>query len=285
MGNAQDTALLTVEILEKILLSLDLKSILTSAQSVCHSWHDLISTSPSLQKHLYFQPDWNRKNKHRNPLLAPLFPGWFPLTDPQPGQALEEHGMLYSDFLGQRHDFESLALAQPDRNLFFMDKDASWRRMLIQQPPILDLAIFRARCNRGGTFLTGPHIQQLPQETNQDKKSVKDLYSLSLAGSNPLRMGLFFDEVVRTNGAIPRCWMILWDNENVQIPHGIHYYPFKEEEKQTLREILETYGMTMVVYQTQQCKRPFCWTPGEKFIFPQRDCGPAQYSEHSVSIR
>lgn len=162
MESAQGTALATVEVLENMLLRLDLKSILTSAQRVCHSWHDLVSTSPSLQKHLYFQPDWQRRHKNRNPLLAKHFPGWFPSTEPQLERATE-HGIIKSGHLGTESDFENLTLAQPDKNASFMWKNASWRRMLVQQPPILDLAIFKVSSARGGKFIRGPYIQELLQ--------------------------------------------------------------------------------------------------------------------------
>lgn len=264
MESAQDTALATVEVLENILLSLDLQSTLTSAQRVCHSWHDLVSTSPSLQKHLYFQPDWQRRHKHRNPLLAKLFPGWFPSAEPQLERVIE-HGIIESGYLGSESDFENLTLAQPDKNASFMWKNASWRRMLVQQPPILDLAIFRVKSARGGKSMRGPYIQEMLQADI----SVEDLYSQSLAAPNPLRMDLFFDQVIHTNGAIPTCWMTMWYNgdREAQVPSAIGSYKFKEEGKRMLRETVELYEMGLVVYQTQQCKRPFHWTPGKKFIF------------------
>ena len=37
------------EMLEAILLHTDMCTLLTSAQRVCHYWHDLIKESPSLQ--------------------------------------------------------------------------------------------------------------------------------------------------------------------------------------------------------------------------------------------
>jgi hypothetical protein len=70
MISAQDIALATVEVLENILLSLDIKSILTSAQRVSHSWEGVISTSLSLQKHIFLQPEWNGKHKERYNILA-----------------------------------------------------------------------------------------------------------------------------------------------------------------------------------------------------------------------
>lgn len=82
-------------------------------------------------------------------------------------------------------------------------------------------------------------------------------------------MDLFFDQVIHTNGTIPTCWMTMWYNgdREAQIPSAIGNYTFKEEGKRMLRETLEAYEMVLVVYQTQQCKSPFHWTPGKKFIF------------------
>ncbi|KAJ5086376.1 hypothetical protein NUU61_007683 [Penicillium alfredii] len=266
MESAQDTALATAEVLENILLGLDLTSLLTSAQRVCHSWHNLVSTSPSLQKHLFLQPDWQKRHKTWNPLLSARFPHWFPPTHTE-SQANEDNCHIEGGgTLLEKSDFEKLPLAQPDTIASFMYKNASWRRMLVQQPPVLDLAVFRVWYFRGGCSLKGPYIQQMLR----DDESVQYLYSQSLAASKPLRMDSFFDQVMQTRKAIPTQWMILWDTGVQQIPSTMDDYTFDLEEKQILREALAFYGMILVVCQTKQCKSPFLWIPGEKFMFPDR---------------
>ncbi|RAL15382.1 uncharacterized protein BO97DRAFT_411517 [Aspergillus homomorphus CBS 101889] len=47
---------LVYELLEAILLLTDPRTLLTSAQRVCHFWHDLIQDSLEIQRALYFKP-------------------------------------------------------------------------------------------------------------------------------------------------------------------------------------------------------------------------------------
>lgn len=44
------------ELLELILLHVDLRTILTSAQRVSRAWHALVTTSTALQRALFFAP-------------------------------------------------------------------------------------------------------------------------------------------------------------------------------------------------------------------------------------
>lgn len=54
-----EQALSTAELLELILLNLDLRTLLTTAQRTSRDWNSLIRDSHSLQEHLYFIPDEN----------------------------------------------------------------------------------------------------------------------------------------------------------------------------------------------------------------------------------
>ncbi|KAK8114680.1 hypothetical protein PG999_006749 [Apiospora kogelbergensis] len=56
MWSATETALATPELLEAILLGVDMRTVLISAQRVCRYWRELISQSGPLQEHLYFKP-------------------------------------------------------------------------------------------------------------------------------------------------------------------------------------------------------------------------------------
>lgn len=105
--------LATPELLECVLLHLDMRTLLVSAQRACRVWHELIATSPALQEALFFKPDdvcgtGRAKTKRRkgqgndvtlptdetadgndddeeqknvvvrkNPLPASVFPAWF----------------------------------------------------------------------------------------------------------------------------------------------------------------------------------------------------------------
>jgi hypothetical protein len=123
-----------------ILLQTDMRTLLTSCQRVCRDWHDLITTSPSIQKSLFFTPikesEWGAGEKLPNLLLAAMFPTIFPAKgDPR------KRDFHFSD-CAMAKDAVSL-----DR---FIQKNASWRRMLVQQPPIFELGLFHIDSGRGG---------------------------------------------------------------------------------------------------------------------------------------
>lgn len=122
----------TPEILEMILVQTDIRTLLTSAQRVCREWLNLITTSPSIQKVLYFTSikDSNGKSNETtlNPLLTEKFSPIFPAKD-RP----DRYGFDFSD-LEWTKDPSSLAP--------FVRADASWRKMLVQQPPIPELGLF-----------------------------------------------------------------------------------------------------------------------------------------------
>lgn len=130
----------TPEVLEMILLQTDMRTLLTSCQRVCRGWCNLVTKSPSIQKALFFTPikesEWRVGERVPNSLLAEMFPTIFPAKgDP------DNRDFHFSD-CAMTKDPASL-----DR---FVRKDASWRRMLVQQPPILELGLFHIDSGRGG---------------------------------------------------------------------------------------------------------------------------------------
>ncbi|PYI31033.1 hypothetical protein BP00DRAFT_415836 [Aspergillus indologenus CBS 114.80] len=112
------------EILEIILLGLDMKTLLLSTR-VCRTWNALIRSSPSIQKALFFRP-----------------------ADPVPGQAtaknplVEEkvwheflHQRLFSRLVGAAYFSAFPLIASEEIDKAYLRPEASWRRMLLQQPP------------------------------------------------------------------------------------------------------------------------------------------------------
>lgn len=114
--NAQSKCLSTPEILESILLQVDPYSLLTAAQQTCRTWGGIIHESPSLQKALFFTPDEHPK-KVQNPLLVQRFPSFFGKT---------KWSLLPSLDM----------IKKPGKLGAYVRPEASWRRMLVQQPPI-----------------------------------------------------------------------------------------------------------------------------------------------------
>lgn len=115
------------EILEMILLETDLRTLLTSAQRVCYLWHDLILTSPRLQEALFFKPCKPSivpgHSPARNPLLAEIL--WPELLCAKLHSVRENPSPWLSAF----------PFINPEREKVYLRPRASWRRMLLQQPP------------------------------------------------------------------------------------------------------------------------------------------------------
>ncbi|KAI0906546.1 hypothetical protein F4823DRAFT_74798 [Ustulina deusta] len=135
MLSSRDAVLQTAELLEEILLQVDMRTLLTTAQLVSRQWHDLITSSPALKQALYFEPIVRPKGPTtQNPLLVEIFPLWFPKETKD-----EQPGIPKPPKMKRREDFRSLPMAQASRRDAFMHPTATWRYMLVQQPPALRL--------------------------------------------------------------------------------------------------------------------------------------------------
>lgn len=137
----------TPEMLEMILTRLDMRTLLTSAQRVCRCWGNMISKSPSIQRALFFAPVENPmklEEKILNPLLKEAFPSIFPANDRSSYYAL---------------DLSSLAMAKDASAMArFIRKEASWRKMLVQQPPISVIGLLHVCHSMMGDFAESSSI-------------------------------------------------------------------------------------------------------------------------------
>lgn len=128
-------ALQTDTILTAILLSLDRRELLTSATRVCRRWHSLIEGSPLLRRYLFFDAS-AESCRTINPLLQANFPPWFELPEYRQG--------VWAGFAHQPPAVAKIPLAQPEHREALTRSGASWRRMLVQQPPIFRLGFVLA---------------------------------------------------------------------------------------------------------------------------------------------
>ncbi|KAF9063713.1 hypothetical protein BDP27DRAFT_1426627 [Rhodocollybia butyracea] len=102
------------ELLDAILCQVDIRTLLVDAQLVSRHWHDIITHSPSIQQVLYLHPKQSTACEPiENPFLAELFP-----SEPYDS------------------GFHRAAATKPD---VFLRKCATWRSMLVTQPPVLRL--------------------------------------------------------------------------------------------------------------------------------------------------
>lgn len=209
---AQTKVLAIPELLEIILLHLDTRTLLASAQRVCQTWTVLIQSSPALQQALFFQPltpipkkgKWHAKLLWKsvlpsplkkdtklnlgstkeyessctrpiyNPLLVeafrPLFPSVheYPFIDDNKEKVIETEHEGKEQKKKNPFSFKHLEmLSSPQKKSAYERKDASWRKMLLRQPPVYGgVTIFKMYHAMGGDsykcYEVGPSILPSP---------------------------------------------------------------------------------------------------------------------------
>jgi len=148
----------TAELVEQILLQLSMRDLLVQAQRVCRYFHHVIISSPVLQQKLFFQGDnsygFVNEQQYRcqvNPLLRDAFPSLL-------GNNENNHvgTELYLKLDWAKSDAKSKS---------YKRKEASWRRMLVTQPPILLLKGVEDSCciRRAENDSDKPHEIELPK--------------------------------------------------------------------------------------------------------------------------
>ncbi|OQD94223.1 hypothetical protein PENSOL_c027G10886 [Penicillium solitum] len=168
--SAINKALNTPEILEMILAEMDMRTLLTCTQRVCRAWLNLINALPSIQKALFFTPikesEWGMGKKMPNPLLAEFFPSFFP----------EEGRLKYAHFI-----FSDIPMTDdvPPTMPLFVRAGASWRKMLVQRPPMFDI----------GTL----HIHRGFGDDRVKSSSIPADEKMQTSGYDGLRMEKYFD--------------------------------------------------------------------------------------------
>jgi hypothetical protein len=148
MSSAATTALSIPKLLQNILQHLSLPDLLLSAPLVCRTWHAAILTSPLLQKQLFFAPS-PASPRTVNPFLASKFAALFdkpyfahPLDVPTSTQgshaafwyamkrAIRRYVIQAEDLWGMECFASNEAMAA------YFYPGATWRRMLVVQPPV-----------------------------------------------------------------------------------------------------------------------------------------------------
>ena len=145
--HARDRVLATPELLEAILSHIPLNELLTTAPLVSSTFYDTISDSVSLQQALFLLPDPSRAFGTPSPLLYHGGVGTF-RDERFPSQSTswdraDEGGM-------QPLMWEIYARKMKS----FSVRGASWRRMLVVQPPIKELILNGGNVLRNETGIT-----------------------------------------------------------------------------------------------------------------------------------
>lgn len=179
MSSATTTVLSIPELLQNILSHLPFLTLLASAPLVSHTWHDAILSSPLLQQQLFLGPAPITTPRTVNPLLATKFPALF--DNPHFAKRYDMPSSTqraYAPFrymmnrymrryvVKMEEVWEMECFASDEAKKAFFYPEASWRRMLVVQPPV---------------SATGPH----------------DGVEAGGVGEEDLTMGTFFEELVQ----------------------------------------------------------------------------------------
>lgn len=206
----------TVELFEVMLLQLPFNELL-QAQRVSRHWQHIITTSPTLQQKLFFQPLPPSSSPHFNPLFQSIFA---PVFNIYPRALWGEHGDTDGrevfDWLDRDLDW----LSTPHRHRF-LRPDASWRKMLPVQPPsTIVYAEEKVPCCTYQVWENYAHFSS-------------DFEALQSQG---LRMGLLYDVIAHmTDGVEGAEFMIDWKMFR-PIPKGCRGNLTEEEVKGTSDE-------------------------------------------------
>lgn len=177
-----ERVLLTVELLELILSQVDdLRTVLTSASRVCHLWNQVIQSSPQLQTLLFFRPDTSltksgksQTKTRTNPLLVRQFGGL--LTSAPDGT------------------YQPVSLPTHDG---LLSSKASWRCMLMQQPPARKLGTWKIET--GSSFEHGFEIIT---------------HMLDLGAEEGMFVGMLADLIKQIGKGSP--WTLYWSVEGME---------------------------------------------------------------------
>lgn len=151
-------ALFVWEMLESILLQLDMRTLLIS-QRVCRHWYKVIRRSKAIQQALFFLPveTTDAYARVRNPLLKEIF--WPRFINPRWEYA----------------DTEEFLRLDSRAKESFNRPSASWRQMLIQQPPTSIIGIVELFTHQGQSGKT--HHEQILAKPRNDYLRMGAVYT------------------------------------------------------------------------------------------------------------
>ncbi|KAL3444027.1 hypothetical protein BJX65DRAFT_311335 [Aspergillus insuetus] len=217
--------LATPELLEQIFLLVDTTTLLISTQRVCHLWHTMITQTPSIRRLLFFipeisgetQPEQTTQAPKLNPFLTMIFPSWFLSASTLTDERGYRTSNLESELL---RGLESLLEGNVDHPI--ERQDASWRRMLLTQPPVLGVGLVV------DTRMWGPIPQIKGWRVAQDGRKWEWMFKKTGYESGnafetesrggemkrelePISMGVFYDLIMSHTGGA-HTWIVVWDN-------------------------------------------------------------------------
>ncbi|KAJ7808517.1 hypothetical protein B0H14DRAFT_3152041 [Mycena olivaceomarginata] len=181
MSTAQDTMISTPELLEATLLQLPMRDLLVTAPRISKTWH-AVTLSPIIQRALFFETDPSASKRVRNPLLRKLFPPFF--ARPPPANSQRSQSAVWP---GNADAIIAMPWSKaPDA---FKCAEASWRRMLVAQPPVQTVRITQTI----NSFMCNPERHGVLKDSDM-----------------PLRMGGLYDLALSFLDDDDTCFRISW---------------------------------------------------------------------------
>ncbi|KAJ7445064.1 hypothetical protein FB451DRAFT_1293260 [Mycena latifolia] len=176
MSTAKDAVMSTPELVELTLAQLPMRDLLVTAPLVCKMWQ-AITLSPTLQRTLFFQAD-SKSERVQNPLLVEMFGPFFAPGGLNPGSR------------GPGNAKSIMAMPWSKAPAAFKRADASWRRMLVMQPPAQTMVVTESSHGWGGV--------------SQRRAVLNDL---------SLRMGTLYDIAVPLIDRVVSSFCIHWHSD------------------------------------------------------------------------
>ncbi|KAJ5384326.1 hypothetical protein N7517_002237 [Penicillium concentricum] len=223
------------EVIEIILILVNDEQTLLLAQRVCRRWARCIQDSQALQQALFYQPIKSTLPRtttpRRNPLLAAKFPYWFPNDNQIPRDILFGAGDM-QEFL--------------DKHAAWLHPSASWRRMLVQQPPAMSMGW-----------------------VDRQESSIHNItlrrWELSLEEYGGLRMNMIYDLVVKSSDQAAKFfyWRMYWSHPGLKKSH-IRCNPDMQSDRpdEYLEAMMSANAQTDIVLETWNTNdlRPHLWS-------------------------
>lgn len=227
----------TTELLALILSApnLDMQTLLVSCSRVSRRWKAVIDQSPNIQKKLFLLPDWESWPE-RNPILWKHFPFAFPTFERVGRGELTTKTLCYDmhqEIPGSsRHQNAAVIFKTMDENKEALGcENASWRRMLLHQPPYLGVGYL---C----TGMTSNGIEAFSRTI------------VPVAGP-PLRMERLLEEVLSSVppkaserlSSVGRSLRVVWNYPSERYDYGSYSTDIFYNVRQVFDEQMDTHGI------------------------------------------
>jgi hypothetical protein len=175
--------------LELVLVHLDQEQILY-AQRVCRHWGEIIRSSLPLRRKLYLSPTTKIDEQ------IPVDNAWLKSRFPEFGMYL-----LQGNPKWRPKFIKALGASDFDRlgESFFAEPDASWRNMLLTQPPIKEVVVFSKIEETHGSGATISNRKSRPGLEGRDRQpsspSIEEMMkaSVTIRNGKGVTMGMIVD--------------------------------------------------------------------------------------------